>query len=92
MRRKREFPEAVPTPTETRRFLPALWAVVMPLAANAFRERQLVFSTPGKQPGFHVLMPDVMPGLDLPVCKAQLRQHFLLIGHVGLNCIGNEEV
>jgi hypothetical protein len=56
-------------------------AIVMPLAANAFREWQLVVSTPGKQPGLHVLMPDVEPGLDLPVCLAQLRQHLLLVGH-----------
>lgn len=64
----------------------------MPLAANTFGKRQLVVRTPGKEPGFHVLMPDVMPGLHLPVCLAQFRQHLFLVGNVGLNGIGDEKI
>jgi len=64
----------------------------MPLATNAFGKWQLMVRAPGKEPGLHVLMPDVMPGLHLPVCLAQLSQHLFLVGNVGLDCVGNEEV
>jgi hypothetical protein len=54
----------------------------MPRAANAFRQRQLVVRAPGKEPGFHVLMADVVSGLYLAVCMAQFRQHlFLVVRH-----------
>ena len=48
--------------------------------------------TPGKEPCLHVLMPDVVPRLYLLVCLAQLRQHLFLVGYVGLNRVGDEEV
>src|SRR5579864_190745 len=52
----------------------------MPRAANAFRKRQLRGPSPRKKPRLHVLMPDVMSGLYLAVCVAQLRQHLFLVG------------
>jgi hypothetical protein len=54
----------------------------MPLAANASGRRQLVVCAPRKEPGLHVLMLDVMLGLDLPVCLTQLRQHLFLVGNI----------
>src|ERR1700730_15578767 len=68
-RRKREFPEAVHVLRETRQFplaLPAQCLVIMILAANAFRRRQFMIRAPRQQPGFHVLVPDVVTGLHLP--------------------------
>lgn len=38
----------------------------MILAADAAWRRKLTGGTPRKKPSFHVLMSDVMPGLDLP--------------------------
>src|SRR5579864_4376584 len=52
----------------------------MPRAANAFRKRQLRGPSPRKKPRLHVLMPDVMSGLYLAVCLAQLGQHLFLVG------------
>ena len=54
----------------------------MPRAANAFRKRQLVVRAPGKKPGLHVLMPDVVSELHLPVRLAQFSQHLFLVGSV----------
>ena len=65
--------------------------LIMPRAANAFGKRQLAVRAPGKKPGLHVLMPDVVSGLDLPVCLAQLRQHLSL--HVmGRACVRHEHI
>jgi hypothetical protein len=63
----------------------------MPRAANAFGKRQLVVRAPGKKPSFHVLVPGVVPGLHLPVCLAQLRQHlFLYI--IDRRCVRHEHI
>ena len=48
--------------------------------------------TPGQQPGFHVLVPDVVTGLYLLVGLLNLRPHALLVGNVGFDSIGDEEI
>jgi hypothetical protein len=63
----------------------------MPLAANAFGKRQLVVRAPGKEPCLHVLMPDVVPGLHLPVGLAQLRKHLSLDG-ICRACVLHEHI
>jgi hypothetical protein len=47
---------------------------------------------PGQQPGFHVLVPDVVTGLHLPVGLLNLRSHALLVGNVGFDGIGDQEI
>lgn len=47
---------------------------------------------PGQQPGSHVLVPDVVAGLHLPVGLLNLRAHALLVGNVGFDGIGDEEI
>jgi hypothetical protein len=63
----------------------------MPGTANAFRQRQLVVRAPGKEPGLHVLMPDVMPGFHLAVGLAQLRQQPSLHS-IGRACVRHEHI
>jgi len=85
----------VHVPRETRQFLLALPAqrlVIMILAANAFRRRQFMIRTPGQQPSFHILVPNVVTGLHLPVGLLNLRPHALLVGNVGFDGIGDEEI
>lgn len=61
-------------------------------SADAFRWRQLVFSAPGQEPSFHVFMADVMPGFDLAAGEAEVGAQALLVGEVGFDGIGNQEV
>jgi hypothetical protein len=55
----------------------------MILAADAAGRRELMRSTPRKKPGFHVLVGNVMPGLDLPSRLAD----FLLFANFGHNIL-----
>lgn len=66
----------------TRRSLPAQRLVVVVFPAGALRRGQFVHRSRGKQPGFHVFLLDVVPGLYLPVRLA----HFLfpLHGHASI--------
>jgi hypothetical protein len=63
----------------------------MPRTANAFGKRQRVVRAPGMEPSLHVLMQDVVPGLHLPVCLAQLSQHLFLHG-IGRACVRHEHI
>ena len=47
---------------------------------------------PRQQPGFHVFVPDVVTGLHLPAGLLNLRPHALLVGNVGFDGIGDEEI
>ncbi len=47
---------------------------------------------PGQQPGFHVLVPDVVTGFHLPVGLLYFRPHALLVGNIGFDGIGDEEI
>src|SRR6516164_5334597 len=60
--------------------------------ADTFRRRQLTIRAPGKQPGFHVFVPDVVAGLHLAVALAYFREHALLVCDVGFDGIGNQEI
>ena len=60
--------------------------------ADTFRRRQLTIRAPGKQPGFHVFVPDVVAGLHLAVGLAHFREHALLVCDVGFDGIGNQEI
>ena len=60
--------------------------------ADTFRRRQLTIRAPGKQPGFHVLVPDVVTGLHLAVGLAHFREHALLVCDVGFDGIGNQDI
>lgn len=51
-----------------------------------------MIGAPGQQPRLHILVPDVMAGLDLPVGLLNLRPQALLIGNVGFDGIGDEEI
>ena len=83
---------AAPEPGVTRRSLLAQRLVIVMFAAGAFGRRKLAICSPGKQPGFHVLVRNVMPRRDLPLCLADLGQHSLLVCDVGFNRIGNEKI
>ena len=61
-------------------------------AADTFRWRQLTIRAPGKQPRFHVFVPDVVAGLHLAVALAHFREHALLVCDVGFDGIGNQEI
>jgi len=60
--------------------------------ADTFRRRQLAIRAPGKQPGFHVFVPDEVAGLHLAVGLAHFREHALLVCDVGFDGIGNQEI
>ena len=45
------------------------------LYPDTFRRRQLTTRAAGKQPGFHVFVPDVVAGLHLAVALAHFRVH-----------------
>jgi hypothetical protein len=62
------------------------------LSANAFRRRQFASGAPGKQPGFHVFVSDVVAGLDLAVGLANFGEQAFLVGDVGFDGVGDEEV
>ena len=47
---------------------------------------------PGKEPGFHVLVPDIVPGFYLSPGLPGFRQHSFLIGNVGFDRVGDEKV
>ena len=47
---------------------------------------------PRQQPRFHVLVPDVVTGLHLPVGLLNLRPHTFLVGNIGFDGIGDEEI
>ena len=47
---------------------------------------------PGQEPRFHVLVPDIVARLHLPVGLLNLRPHALLVGNVGFDSIGDEEI
>lgn len=47
---------------------------------------------PGQQPGFHVLVPNVVTGLHLPVGLLNLRSHAFLVGNIRFDGIGNEKI
>ena len=64
----------------------------MDFTADTFRRRQLTIRAPGKQPGFHVFVPDVVAGLHLAVGLAHFREHALLVCDVGFDGIGNQEI
>lgn len=66
--------------------------LVVVAAADALGRRQFVVSTPGEQPGLHVLGFHVVPGLHLTVRQAGFRQQSLLVGDVGLDRIGDQKV
>jgi len=51
-----------------------------------------VVRPPGKEPGFHVFVPDIVPGFYLPLGLAGFRQHSFLIGNVGFDRIGDEKI
>jgi len=47
---------------------------------------------PRQQPGFHVFVPDVVTRFHLPAGLLNLRPHALLVGNVGFDGIGDEEI
>ena len=47
---------------------------------------------PGEQPSFHGLALDIVARLDLSVRLTNLRKHAFLIGHVGLDGVGDQEI
>ncbi len=47
---------------------------------------------PRQQPRFHVLVPDVVTGLHLPVGLLKLRSQAFLVGNVGFDGIGDEKI
>ena len=47
---------------------------------------------PRQQPGFHVLVPDVVAGLHLPVGLLNFRLYAFLVGNVRFDGIGDEEI
>jgi len=47
---------------------------------------------PAQQPSLHVFVPDVVTGLHLPVGLLNLGPHALLVGNVGFDGIGDEEI
>jgi hypothetical protein len=61
-------------------------------AANAFRRREFAVRAPGEQPSFHIVVLDVVPGFYLAISMLKLRKHSFLVGDIGLDRIGNEEV
>jgi hypothetical protein len=69
-RPKPESPAAALVPAETRRPT-AHRIIVVGLAANAVRRRKLAVRAPGKQPGLHVLAPDVVPAFT---CRSACRR------------------
>ena len=64
----------------------------MDFAADTFGRWQLALRAPGKQPGPHVFVPDVVAGLHLAVGLAHLCKDALLIGDVGFDGIGNQKI
>src|ERR1700676_3436610 len=64
----------------------------MDFAAGTFGRWQLALRAPGKQPGLHIFVPDVVAGLHLAIGLAHLREHALLIGDVGFDSIGNQKI
>ena len=79
-------------PAGTRESLAAQRLVVVLPAASAFRRGQLAVSPPGKQPGFHVLVCDIVAGLYLTISLADFRQHSLLVRYVGFDRIRDEKI
>jgi len=51
-----------------------------------------VVRPPGKEPGFHVFVPDIVPGFYLTLGLAGFRQHSFLIGNVGFDRVGDEKI
>lgn len=91
-RHKLVSPAIASAPVETRRSLRAHDLVIVRPAAGTLGRRQFTVGPPGKQPGLHVLVPDVVTGLYLAVCLADFSQQSLLVGYVGFDRIGDEEV
>ena len=58
--------------------------IVVMLATDAFGGRQFVVCAPGKQPSLHVLVPNIMSGLNLTIGLANFCSHSFLVGNVGL--------
>jgi len=90
--RTHESPASEPAQEATRQSLPAQGFGVMGFPADAFRRRHFVLRAPGEQPGFHVFIPDIVARLYLTVGLTNLRQHALLIGHVRLDGVRNQEI
>lgn len=65
---------------------------VVVFAANAFGRMEFVFRSPGKQPSLHVFVGDVMTSLELTIGDAEIGENALLVGNIGLDGVGNEEV
>lgn len=47
---------------------------------------------PGEQPRLHVIVADVVAGFHLPVGLANFGQHPFLVGHIGFDRVGNQEI
>ena len=47
---------------------------------------------PGEQPGLHRLTLDIVARPNLTVCLPNFGQHPFLVGHVGLDGVGNQEI
>lgn len=47
---------------------------------------------PGKQPGFHVFVANVMAGLELPVREPELGVQAFLVAEIGFHGIGDEKI
>ena len=72
--------------------LAAQLLVVMVLATGTLRRRQFVTGSPGKQPGLHIFVADVVAGLDLTIGLAELREQPHLIRDVGINGVGDQKI
>jgi len=48
--------------------------------------------TPGQQPGFHGLVRNVVARFHLPVGLLNFRPQALLIGNIGFDSIGDQEI
>jgi hypothetical protein len=48
-----------------------------------------MFGTPGQEPGFHILVLDIVAGADLTVGLADFRPQPFLVGNIRLYGVGN---
>ena len=65
---------------------------MMLFAAHAFRRRQLMVGTPGQEPGFHILVLDIVAGAYLTIGLADFGPQPFLVDNIRLHGVGNKEI